>query len=318
MKNFIILLVKFLSVIVAVFIVILIILKPSGKPDADYMSAMIDKHKRADSITKPKIILAGGSNVAFGSNSEMIEREFSVPVVNFAIHAALGIEFILGELENSVNENDIVLISFEYFLETKGDYVLKKHVSDIFPKSSSYYSTDLRSEVSLLFDRVRNRLKKIIKSSAEVHPDLDDKNIYTSNAFNIYGDYTAHLDKKFEGELGGKGILNYQYWDGIEQLNHFSEIAKHKNVKIFYFFPAYLQSEYLKNKTAITKNYNDIINDLNIEIIGKLEDFIYSKDNFYNTVYHLNDKGRTGRTNKLIELLWNNKNFGKAIVEVKR
>ncbi|HPG73671.1 MAG TPA: hypothetical protein PLM49_05215, partial [Bacteroidales bacterium] len=64
------------------------------------MAAIIDKHKRIDSIKSPKIIFAGGSNLPFGIDSKMIQDSLHTPVVNLGLHAGLGLDFMLNELQN--------------------------------------------------------------------------------------------------------------------------------------------------------------------------------------------------------------------------
>ena len=63
------------------------------------MAAIIDKHAHADSIKAGKIILAGGSNLAFGIDSKQLEETLGMPVVNLGLHAGLGLHFILEELK---------------------------------------------------------------------------------------------------------------------------------------------------------------------------------------------------------------------------
>lgn len=59
----------------------------------NYDVALIDKVERLKGITEAKIILVGDSNVAFGINSEKIEEELGMPVVNLGLHGALGNAF---------------------------------------------------------------------------------------------------------------------------------------------------------------------------------------------------------------------------------
>src|SRR5258708_4132609 len=84
------------AIILTVVIIILFLL-PALRDPNDYLGASAEKEKRENSISRPKIILVGGSNLAFGINSEIIEKEFKMPVVNMGLHAGLGLEFTLNE-----------------------------------------------------------------------------------------------------------------------------------------------------------------------------------------------------------------------------
>jgi hypothetical protein len=62
----------------------------------------------------PRIIIAGGSNVAWGIDSELIEREMGIPVINDGLDAHLGIA-PLNELKNYIQPRDIIVVSLEYY-----------------------------------------------------------------------------------------------------------------------------------------------------------------------------------------------------------
>ena len=61
----------------------------SGDPN-DFLAAIIDKHQRLESFSTPVTIFAGGSNLAYGLDSDMLTQELQSPVVNLALHAGLG------------------------------------------------------------------------------------------------------------------------------------------------------------------------------------------------------------------------------------
>ena len=47
----------------------------------------------------------------------------------------------------------------------------------------------------------------------------------------------------------------------------------------------------------------DLSNNLKIEILNRVSDFVFPDSLFFDTVYHLNKKGREIRTKKLIEII---------------
>src|SRR4051812_8219671 len=102
MKKFIYTLIAFTAVIISLYMLISFTVLPHNFIKNDFMAAIIDKHKRINQINSPKIIFAGGSNLTFGLNSEEVEKEFSVPVVNLGLHAGLGLTFILNELKATI------------------------------------------------------------------------------------------------------------------------------------------------------------------------------------------------------------------------
>ena len=281
-------------------------------PPSDYMAAIIDKHTRATSISKPKLILAGGSNVAFGINSERIEQEFSVPVVNMALHGGLGLSFILEELKFTVHKGDIVLLSPEYFLSHDGKYKLKKNASSYFNAANQFYKTkpiNLFEDFQFYLENTQRNFIQVIggifgrneKSKQKIRSETSQ--IYSRTAFNLHGDVIAHLGKKNHIKLTDKHLFNYWYWDGINSINELGTFAKTQGVTVYYLFPNYPISEYSRNEKVIAQLHSDLERNLKIELLNKPIDFVYPDSLFFDTIYHLNGIGREKRTDKLIELL---------------
>jgi hypothetical protein len=72
------------------------------------------KDKYAKSIKTKKIVITSGSNTLYGMETNLIEKELDIPVVNMAIHAGLKTDYILYRSKQILNKNDIVILPFEY------------------------------------------------------------------------------------------------------------------------------------------------------------------------------------------------------------
>ena len=302
MKNFIYSFLGFCTLIISFYFLMSFIVNPDKKYNNSFMAAMIDKHKRIEQIKEPKIIFAGGSNLAFGINSGEIEKDFSVPVVNLGLHAGLGLSFILNELKSSIKKRDVVFLSIEYYLNSDGDYILKKYTSNIYKEARNYYNFDLKSELIADIENTRTNVKAYASESSNSIKKQKIQ-LYTREAFNEYGDDTAAWSLIPPKELKDRNLLSYSYWTGIDELNDFYTFAKSKNVEVFFIYPNYPVSEFNKNRNVINKLTNDLSNNLKIRILGIPSDFVYADSLFFDTVYHLNKNGRELRTKKLIEII---------------
>ena len=69
--------------------------------DQSFVGALSDKCERLYSIDEPKIVIVGGSSVAFGIDSALIEKYTDMPVVNFGMYAALGTKLMLEGTRSS-------------------------------------------------------------------------------------------------------------------------------------------------------------------------------------------------------------------------
>jgi hypothetical protein len=288
-----------------------------------YFAATIDKHKALDSILIPAIILAGGSNLAFGVDSREVEKATGMPVVNLSLNGALGLDFILNELKYSIKKNDIVILSVEYFLPEKGKYDFKKILSNFYPPAHKFYSRNYLSELEFYLEYDHKIFKNIFSTNSflfrEAKAINPETQIYVREAFNKNGDVISHLGKPNNKQLNDRSRLVYRYWEGIENINKFCDFAASKNVGVFFVFPDYAISEYQRNTQSIHALESDLRKDLKAEIINSPADLVFADSCFFDTVYHLNKEGREQRTRKLVESIKANKHLQNCVAKgVKR
>jgi hypothetical protein len=272
------------------------------------MQAMIDKHARIKKIGGPKVLLVGGSNLAFGVNSELLQRELAVPVVNLGLHAGLGLSFMVNELKSIVQDGDIVFLSTEYFLSDEGIPDLQLLASKSFPAAKSYYSTNFIEQSGRYLENTQTKFKSLFTPFHE-GPKVDSsventgKKIYSRKAFNKFGDNIANAGLTAPTTLNDRVVYTYRSWEGIEMLNDLWEMEKTKNVTLYFLFPPFPESEYKTNTKVIQMYLDDLKTKLHFHIVGKPEDFVFPDDLFFDTVYHLTEKGRNRRTALMVELM---------------
>ncbi len=62
----------------------------------------------------PRLVFVGGSNLAFGLDSEAVERETGLPTLNFGHNAHLGMALMLEEVIPALEPGDTIVTAFEY------------------------------------------------------------------------------------------------------------------------------------------------------------------------------------------------------------
>jgi len=298
MKSFIRKILFFSLIVSAGYLIIYFTANRYAKSDNDFMAAIADKHQRIENINEPKLVFAGGSNLPFGIDSKMIQDSLNIPVVNLGLHAGLGLDFMLNELRSCIKNGDIIILSTEYFLGD-GDYNLKKYTGKIYPEANHFYEKNIIKEMEANIDNTRNHLKSLIKQKHKEQTET----AYSRESFNEYGDIEMSLTEIPQQNLKNDHILEYRYWEGISKLNIFYRDAESKGIQVFFVYPAYPESKYKKNLTAIRKLHQNMKQHLLFPILGNPEDFIFADSLFFDTTYHLITKGREKRTNKIINLL---------------
>ena len=276
-----------------------------------FMTSIEDKHNRLRSISGPRLIFVGGSSTAFGINSEEVQKELGIPVVNMAIIAGLGLDFILKEVESEMRAGDIVVLSPEYYMNNEGNYELKVFTEKCWPEAGKYFKQDyIKNYTSVRVKQIKENFRFLLDSIVKKRPFVLDYNTMYDfkSSFNEYGDVVAHLNNNIAPPhvLKDKGYtkLNYFYYDdGIKRLNKFYEAAQAKGVRAYFTYHPYAASQYNLSSDTYARYHQDLLKDMKIPVIGKPDDFIYDDSLFFDTVLHLNKEAREMRTKKLIGML---------------
>jgi len=185
----------------------------------DYLAAIHDKHMILKNIENPAVILAGGSNVAFGIDSLAIEKKIGFPVVNLGLHAGLGLDFMLEELKFCVRPGDFIILSTEYFLNRAGSYPLKILIKGLYPMAGSFFEEKAERKKLLLASPelpAAGFLEWLQNFRRSCNNRVEDPAIYNRKSFNSRGDLVAHLNSGAAKNLNSRALLPYYQWEGIE------------------------------------------------------------------------------------------------------
>ncbi len=274
------------------------LLDGNAATSSEFMAAMSDKHKRLASIDRPKLILAGGSNLIFGVDSETLGKKLNVPVVNLGLRAHLGLDFILNELRDVADKNDVVLLSMEYFMDTKGDEDLHRLASYYNPQALAYYTPKSNSVFKQFFEYRHMLYKKLIS-------DWITKGgpAYNRNDFNRFGDGVKHLTMKAPSVLGSRYIIDSNKENEIKVLNDFYRFAQEKGITVLFTYSPYARSEYTLNQKELILLHEKFKDRMHIKMLGKPGDLVYPDSLFFDNVYHLTKSGRDIHTKKLVQML---------------
>ena len=276
---------------------IIFLVSPLVRNSNDYVAATIDKENRLHSLTSPKIIFVGGSNLAFGINSKTIGEQFHYPVVNMSLHGGLGLSYMLNEALDGIYKSDVVFISTEYYLD-KPEIKLLTQLIDANPNAKKYIKIKTEDIVSFYL----NDLQRCVTSSVKELGKSFSDNIYIRNGFTAEGDLISHLNKK-NVQIDPPKLKEIDYTNDLLLLNAFIDSVKKREAKVYFLFPTYQQTAFNLNKKAVL-DFSSLLNkNLKCSIINTPYTFVYNDSLFFNSEYHLNKGGRVLRTQKLIEIL---------------
>jgi hypothetical protein len=307
-------------------------------PQNSYSRAILDKHQRLMETAAPRLVLAGGSNLSFGIDSEMLQNGLGMLVVNTGLHAGFGLGRMLGDLAPFLQSGDTLVIAPEYahFTSTwNGDSGAWDMVSDtrnvsllvsdtfIAPEYQRFVDSwngdsgaGLASGAGSLFlagttlyglpsgfpEYARNKLLALI-------PRPPNPLAYTRDGFNEYGDYIKHLGVENQLITPNAPLkpLNPQY---LARFFQFVAAFSSRGVRVILTYPSYEEVSFYNSVNRIHELDAVLRACENLTVISTPDDYCFSAAFFYDTVYHLNKHGRAVRSEQLLRDLQASGLFG--------
>lgn len=105
----------FVLLIILLFIVTICVMMPPSEMSKNYLLfAQREKNNLLANTPGQRIIFVGGSNLSFGLNSRIVKDSLHLNPVNAALHAGVGLTYMLSNIVDYIRENDIVVLSPEY------------------------------------------------------------------------------------------------------------------------------------------------------------------------------------------------------------
>lgn len=247
-----------------------------------------------------RIILVGGSSSPYATDCAKISDAFDMTCINIGITAYLGIDFYTSMLEHYTRPGDIIVIAPEHsILSGAVDYktvwaTIENHTQlwDIVPLG--YWP----SMVTQYYQYAQNKLDLLKENNAtQNYP----------NGFGVLGDVTAYREPLLESGYVrddlidlGPNTLNETV---VKSLNSFYKFAQSANAAVFFAFAPVNAMAVISTPEEWNALEELLQNELNIPVLGHLNDTVMAGHYFYDSNNHLTTAGAQIYTNSLIELL---------------
>ncbi len=285
--------------------------------DDNYLAAVLEKDRLIRRTPSPKIILVGGSNLAFGIDSKMMQDSLGLSVVNMGLYAKLGLRYMLAQVRPYIQKGDIVVVVPEYdqfygdfangdnTLNTALLYAPRDRIPD-FIRSYSIVDVVLRPRVEDARRSFLHALAASVGREAQFFPP-DTNPVYNRHSFNEYGDVISHRGRKgldpdsiYVKPLPPMRDFNRKT---LDDMNAIEGKAREVHAHAYFMYPSYIDRSYVINVAAIDSLTRRLRSGMSMPIIGAPKDFVYPKQYFFDTRYHLTWDARPVRTREMIELL---------------
>jgi len=277
-----------------------------------FLDAWQRKHERLRAPGRGRIIIAGGSNVAFGVDSSRLQSALHRPAVNLGLHGGVGLAFMLNEVVDGTRAGDLVVLvpEYEHFYGhlMYGELVAAELLQHNWPAFKYFNTRQQLGHLAINFPTLTGQeafalLEEAKQSLRGSRTDFVESTVYRRDAFDALGDMVAHLK---EAPKPRQVVSSVQRLHGV--FNHAAVRALAESVKaiqargadVVVVYPPVAESYWQKNRDVIE------------ELAGRLsrqwmtsrpDDWVYDDGLFYDSAYHLNRDGRAQRTERLLELL---------------
>jgi len=262
------------------------------------------KYERLEETKGKRIILVGGSSVAFGVDSKLLGESFpKYTVVNFGMYAGLGSEVMLDLSEKKIRKGDIVIFSPEQNKQTLSNY---------FNAQNMWQAVD--GDFSLLSNIDKEDMKQMIGRLPYFSADKWNyfyKNrtpyitgVYSRKSFDAYGDIvsdckanimTDGYDKNTPIRLD-KSVLDKKF---VASVNTYIDHLNAKGATVWYHFCP-MNERAVQKEDDVDAYYSFLQKQLHCYIIGNPNNSIFDAGWFYDTNFHLNSKGKQVNTRQMI------------------
>jgi hypothetical protein len=296
----------------------------ASRPSQNYIALTATKSDLLATAPSPRIVLIGGSNLAFGIDSPLLQKELGgrYHVVNMGLSAGLGLPFELNQAAAGLRPGDLVVLSLEYetlwsngaepfilwsallqhptvwrFVPADEKLRLFGHVLDE-PLLQAHYVTSVDYYT----------LRKDLGRALGHHAQSPGEAAYSSSGYDKYGDQTAAWKVASEYDVQSAPLMATPYSPGqvatnVAALQAFISRCRSMRVRAVYSYPPAERTWYQDNSRSIQRISRILESRLPITFLNVAAAEERPPQEFFDTRYHLRGPAVQQRTRDLAETL---------------
>ena len=295
--------------------------------DDTFVGELGDKYELLNATDEKKVVVIGGSSVAFGLDSKMMEEALGRKVVNFGLYANLGTKLMLDLSKSNINEGDIIVIAPEMNSQTLSLYFNAETAIQAMDGNWSmlpYVGTDdYEALIGAMWKFAGDKLNYTLTGTRP-----ENAGAYQKQWFNEYGDNT--YDRPYNTMMStSKTIaldfrtnpndnINSDYEQFIDYVNEYIAYCNWKGATVYFSFAPMNEAAMTDYNTAenVYNFYKNLCSSLNCRVISDVTKCIMDEGYFFDSEFHLNNAGVKVRTAQLIDDI--NRERGSATVTLSR
>ena len=266
-----------------------------------YTASLIDKVDRLCSITEPKIILVGNSNVSFGMDSALLEDAMGMPVVNLGLQGGLGNAFHEEIAKLNIQPGDIVVVSHIDYADD--DKLNDPELAWITVEKNPRLLQILRPKDWLPMLRAYpNYAFNCFVRWQRGWNTIPAGTLYIREGVNTYGDFVMRTGQETSTYQFRAGELTVpQVGDAcMTRMNKLNKYICDKGARMVVSYSPIADGEFTPDREAYHAFAAELESRLDCPVISDIDDYFFPYNCFFDTKYHLNEVGARLRTEQLI------------------
>lgn len=239
---------------------------------------------------KKKIIIVGGSGSYYGYNSDIIKKALGgeYEIVNFGENANISALIYFDIIENFVKEGDILLWSPEPGYNTLGTSNVGNRMWAFRQNDYNFLRYIDRSQFTDLISRFSSFSEELQSGKFKPYDCF-------STSTNKYGD-DDEINRKWD-----ENIYSYNFNYSVsskEEMISFIKKLNEKGCSVYFTYAAMQKTGMEESKITdqIVEEFTDELKAIGVTVISDYKDCIYPDEYFFNSAWHMNQKGADARS----------------------
>ncbi len=272
-----------------------------------YIAVLIKKHHHLATSPRPRLLLVGGSGLAFGIHSDLLHQAFPIYTpTNLGLHAGMGLDFILADSLRDVNRDDVVLLclEFEIWPVFRGTKELWEALLCRPGTAAGLNKRWLADDGLGLIGHVTTKGIESLTVSSRRGPT----GLYSAESFNEYGDMIGHrtlplIRPMVDGDSRSREPLGCEDEEQLPAVKKFVSTCEERGATVVIVVPPVPEPLFQLHREDIARyvaRQREVFGD---RLISRMEDLPTDESLFYDGVNHMTWAGGIRRTDALIHQL---------------
>lgn len=266
----------------------------------------------AASIDAPKLVVVGGSNTLFGTDTSLLAEAYDRPAVNMGVNAGLRLPLVLRAAKPALAPGDIAILPLEYPMYTYDGEINATFIDYLMSHADLFAEEDLWTQLRVL---AAVSLDRVLAGWQDLPEGYRPTGVYGPQSIDAWGDQMntgiehrpaaqhAAVVADAPETYGADAPADPAAWDVLAA---FRDWAAARDICLIFVPPAFMDHPSYHDDPAEAAFYGGLAEAVRahgLTFLGDPYAFMHPPEDFFDTKYHLVEAARTAWTERLIRTL---------------